>query len=77
MDDWVEVGVFAPDGQSQESGRPLYLQKRRLRSGKQAITLPVPGRPARAGIDPRHLFVDLEMEDNTKAVKLGGRGPFP
>jgi hypothetical protein len=27
-------------------------------------------KPARAGIDPRHLLVDWEMEDNTASVKV-------
>ena len=44
MDDWVEVGVFG-------EGEP-YMQKHRIRSGKQTITVTVPRKPARAGIDP-------------------------
>jgi hypothetical protein len=48
MDDWLEVGVF-------HEGQP-YLQKYRIRSGKQTITVTVPQKPARAGIDPRHLL---------------------
>jgi ABC-2 type transport system permease protein len=61
MDDWVEVGVYG-------DGEP-YLQKHRLRSGKQAITVTVPQKPARAGIDPRNLLVDWETVDNVKRVK--------
>ena len=83
MDDWIEVGVFG-------EGEP-YLQKHRLRSGRQTLTLIVPGpayaegsgavspklreggKPARAGIDPRHLLSDLgEIDNNIKAVKTGG-----
>jgi hypothetical protein len=64
MDDWVEVGVF-------DAGEP-YLQKRRIRSGKQTVTVMVPQKPDRAGIDPRHLLSDLgETDDNVKAVKIG------
>ena len=48
MDDWMEVGVF-------DEGEP-YLQKHRIRSGKQTITVTVPRKPTRAGIDPRHLL---------------------
>jgi hypothetical protein len=63
MDDWLEVGVF-------HEGEP-YLQKHRIRSGKQTITVTVPQKPARAGIDPRHLLSDLgETDDNIKAVKI-------
>jgi hypothetical protein len=70
MNDWVEIGVFAPAGKGKAPAGPLYLQKHRIRSGKQTITLTVPAQPARAGIDPNHLLIDLEMDDNTRKVKL-------
>ena len=64
MDDWIEVGVFY-------SGEP-YLQKRRIHSGTQTVTVTVPQKPARAGIDPRHLLSDIgETDDNIKVVKIG------
>ena len=63
MDDWIEVGVF-------DEGE-LYLQQHRIGSGKQTITVTVPKKPARAGIDPRHLLSDLgETDKNIKAVEL-------
>jgi len=64
MDDWIEVGVFY-------AGEP-YLQKRRIRSGTQTVTVTVPQKPVRAGIDPRHLLSDIgETDDNIKVVKIG------
>ena len=64
MDDWLEVGVLDEDEPSR--------QKFRIRSGKQTITVTVPQKPARAGIDPRHLLSDLgERDQNVKAVKIG------
>ena len=66
MDDWVEIGVFRD--------RDPYLQKQRIRSGKQTITLTVPQKPTRAGIDPNHLFSELGEEDgNIKPVKINPR----
>ncbi|MEP7337615.1 MAG: ABC transporter permease [Acidobacteriota bacterium] len=63
MDDWIEIGVF-------DEGEP-YLQKHRIGSGKQTIKVTVPQKPARAGIDPRHLLSDLEETDkNVMAVKI-------
>lgn len=62
MDDWVEAGVFG-------EGEP-YVQKHRIRSGKQTITVTVPQKPARAGIDPRYLLVDWETDDNVKRVNI-------
>ena len=64
MDDWIEVGVFDEGEQ--------YLQKHRIRSGKQTIAVTVPQKPTRAGIDPRHLLSDRgEIDNNIKAVKIG------
>jgi hypothetical protein len=68
MDDWIEIGVFAPAEDGKELGTPLDLQKHRISSGKQTITVTVPRKPARAGIDPRHLLIDAEMDDNVVAV---------
>jgi ABC-type transport system involved in multi-copper enzyme maturation permease subunit len=63
MDDWVEIGVFAGDDS-------VYLQKHRIRSGKQTITVTVPSKPTRTGIDPRFLLVDWETEDNIGRVRV-------
>jgi hypothetical protein len=63
MDDWIEAGVV-------DQGE-LYLRKQRIGSGKQTITLTVPQKPERAGIDPRHLLSDLgETDNNVKAVRI-------
>jgi ABC-2 type transport system permease protein len=40
----------------------------RLRSGEHRITGTVPGKPARAGIDPRNLLIDVEGNDNLKEI---------
>jgi hypothetical protein len=62
MDDWIEVGVF--------DERELYLRKHRIRSGRQTITVTVPRKPTRAGIDPENLLIGLETENNIKDVKI-------
>lgn len=67
MDDLVEIGVFA----APENGAPgeaLYLQMHRVRSGDQRITVTVPKEPARAGIDPRHLLIDVTTDDNVVGI---------
>jgi hypothetical protein len=61
MDDWIEVGVFG-------EGEP-YMEKQRIRSG-QSITVRVPRKPTRAGIDPENLLIDLDTENNIKDVKI-------
>ena len=74
MDDLVEVGVFAAAEEAQ-LGDGLYLRMHRVRSGGQRFTVTVPGKPARAGIDPRNLLIDVEPDDNVKEVAPGGALP--
>jgi ABC-type transport system involved in multi-copper enzyme maturation permease subunit len=70
MKEWVEIGVFAPAEQGKETGKPLYLQKHLIKSGKQTIVLTVPNKPDKAGFDPRNLLIDWKAEDNTRVVQL-------
>lgn len=69
MNDWVEVGVFAPAGEGGALSTPLYMQKHRIHSGQQTIAVTVPRKPARAGIDPNHLLIGLETGEHTIEVK--------
>jgi hypothetical protein len=72
MDDLVEIGVFAESPDGERLGEPLYLRKHRLRSGPQTITVTVPRRPARAGIDPYHKLITRRLEGllTTKVVRV-------
>ncbi len=69
MDELVAIGVFAgePDANG-GPGAPLYLQPHRIRGGKQTITVTVPRRPTRAGIDPHRTLIERERDDNVAAV---------
>ncbi len=69
MHDWIEVGVFPP-AKEDELETPLYLQKHRIRSGKQTIILQVSEQPAHAGIDPNQLLIDLDAGNNIRQVKF-------
>ena len=65
MDDVVEIGVFAQGAAGEdEPGEPLYLERHRIRSGRQTIRVTVPRAPARAGIDPYRMLLDRERDDN-------------
>lgn len=68
MGDLIEIGLYAPANGDGSSGRPLYLGMHRIRTGPQTITVTLPQRPARAGIDPRHLLIDTEPSDNLADV---------
>lgn len=73
MDERVEIGIFAPGGDGGELSEPLYVQKHRIRSGEQTITVTVPRKPLRAGIDPYHVldWEEREDDDNIEPVKIG------
>jgi ABC-type transport system involved in multi-copper enzyme maturation permease subunit len=69
MNEWVEIGIFAAAGPGEVLGKPLYVQKHRISSGRQTITVTVPQAPARAGIDPYNLL-DWEEGDNIEPVVI-------
>jgi len=69
MDDWIEVGVFAPE-KGDDTRVPQFVTKHRIRSGEQTIIMTVPRRPERAGIDPRYLLNDWATDDNIESVKI-------
>lgn len=70
MNDWIEIGVFAEPEKGAESDKVLYLQKHRIRTGPQTITVRVASKPTRAGIDPQNLLIDLKMHDNRRAIRF-------
>lgn len=61
---------FAAADEGEQSGEPLYVQMHRILSSEQTITVTVPRKPARAGIDPHHLLIDLEVGDYVGSVKI-------
>lgn len=63
MDDLVEIGVF-------REGDQLYLNRHRIRSGRQTVTITVPREPSRAGIDPWRKLIDRNRDDNIVEVKI-------
>jgi ABC-type transport system involved in multi-copper enzyme maturation permease subunit len=65
MNDFVEIGVFGD-----ATADPLYLQKHRIRSGRQRISVVVKGTPSRAGVDPRLLLIDRNWSDNLRPMNV-------
>ncbi|MEA2463121.1 MAG: type transport system permease protein, partial [Acidobacteriota bacterium] len=70
MHELVEIGVFArPEEGHEELSSPLYVQKHRIRTGQQTITVTVPRKPLLAGIDPYHL---LDWEEGSDDDNIDG-----
>ncbi|HET7276383.1 MAG TPA: M1 family aminopeptidase [Longimicrobiaceae bacterium] len=72
MNDPIDIGVFAAPEDGSDLGEPLYLQKHRITSGEQQITVIVDEQPAKAGIDPYHKLIDRHSDDNVVEVGAGG-----
>ena len=66
----LEIGVYGP-ANGNGPGKLLYLAPHHLRLGEQRITVTVPSQPATAGVDPRHVFIDLERRNNLAPVQVG------
>ena len=62
LDAVIDVGV------QDAKGAYLLLEKRRVRSGENKVTVTVAGEPARAGIDPLDKLIDRDTNDNTVEV---------
>jgi hypothetical protein len=73
MTEWVEMGIFAPASPGEILGKPLYVEKHIIRSGRQTITITVPEKPARGGIDPYNLL-DWDEGDNIEGIATGESG---
>ena len=67
--DWIDIGVFAKaEKGSKVPLRELYLQKHKLQSKENKITIVVDEEPSRAGIDPYNKLIDRRPGDNLKNV---------
>jgi ABC-type transport system involved in multi-copper enzyme maturation permease subunit len=69
MSEWVELGVFAAAEPGEVLGKTLYLEKRRINSGRQTVTITVSQKPARGGIDPYNLL-DWDEGDNIEPIEV-------
>jgi hypothetical protein len=79
MDELVEIGVFEPGGDD-IFGKPIQLERHRIRSGKQAIRIIVSHQPAWAGIDPYRKLIDRQGDDNVirvPAIRPISAAPLP
>ena len=70
INDWIEIGIFAPGKNGAETGEALYREFHHLTSKTETITVTVFKQPGYAGIDPYYLLNDWKMHDNIKEVKL-------
>lgn len=62
MDDWVDIGVY------NDKGDLIFLEKRRLKTGKNEVLVSVGEKPAKAGVDPLNKLIDRVSDDQVVPV---------
>jgi len=68
LDTWFDVAVFAETGEPLEGVTPLYIEKHRLRSGKQVLRVRTSERPGIAALDPFHKRIERSAENNSRII---------
>ncbi|MEJ0033657.1 MAG: ABC transporter permease subunit [Bacteroidota bacterium] len=66
--EWLEVGVFENRALSRP---PILITKRQIDSGDQTISIEVKSaiKPERVAIDPYHVLIDLDTDNNYKRIR--------
>lgn len=68
--------VFDTPAPGEQRGPAIHLERARVRSGRQTITVTVSERPAHAGIDPYHTLIGRHKEimlfETTVEVEIEG-----
>lgn len=64
--DWIDVGVYAKGKNDKDT--LIYLQKHLISKSQQTILVTVTQQPTKCGIDPLHILIDRDSDDNTKTV---------
>jgi ABC-type transport system involved in multi-copper enzyme maturation permease subunit len=68
LDTWFDVAVFAETGEPLEGVTPIYIEKHRLRSGKQVLTVRTSKRPGIVALDPFHKMIERSAENNSRRI---------
>ena len=70
LDSWFDVAVFAETDEPLEGVTPLCIEKHRLRSGRQVLTLTMSQRPGIVALDPYHKRIERSPGNNSRKLKL-------
>jgi ABC-2 type transport system permease protein len=68
LDTWFDVAVFAETDEPLEGVTPLYIEKHRLRSGKQTLTVRTSERPGMVALDPFHKMIERSAGNNSRKI---------
>ena len=68
LDTWFDVAVFPETKEALEGVTPLYIEKHRLRSGKQVLTVRTSERPRIVALDPFHKRIERSADNNRGTI---------
>ena len=68
LDVWFDVALFADAGEALDVATPLLVEKQRLHSGSQVLTLRTSTLPELVVLDPFHKMIERTPADNTLEV---------
>ena len=64
--DWIDVGFFVKSSENEDS--LIYLQKIHVDSLHVGYAVTLNQKPEKTGIDPQHLLIDRNLDDNIKTI---------
>jgi ABC-2 type transport system permease protein len=79
LDTWFDIALFPETSEALEGVTPLYIEKHRLRSGKQSLTVRTTQRPGIVALDPFHKRIERSVGNNSHVIAelpiIGSRLP--
>lgn len=69
MNDYVDIGVLGDERNGEYTEKQLFLQKYKLKNGKNKFEVIVAEKPKKAGIDVYNKLIDRDSDDNVVAVE--------
>ena len=70
LDTWFDVALFPETTEALEGVTPLYIEKHRLQSGMQTLTVRTTERPGIAALDPFHKRIERSEGNNSKVITV-------
>ena len=69
LEDYIDIGIFTEEevnGKKKEVA--LYLQKHKITTIQNKLTIIVGNKPTEVGVDPYNKLIDTQSEDNRKKL---------
>ncbi|MEK6325648.1 MAG: M1 family aminopeptidase [Acidobacteriota bacterium] len=70
LDTWFDVAFFPETIEALEGVTPLYIEKHRLRSGMQILTVRTTERPGIVALDPFHKRIERSAANNSDVIAV-------